>query len=578
MPPPRPGPRSWLARRLRDAADAVERWDPAPTTGGSPDETTPDLPPAGPPAQATAGLLEARPEVPSAEATRDVPRRPGEPPEHWLRLVAAHAPGLLRGLDVDPDALPDTGPPAAARDPRGGPADEVGGRAPARSGTSALPPAGPGRPGTAVGSWQRNPDGVPGSRPGGADAAVSAWRGDPNGGPWPGAPDAAVDSGHGYRDGTIGARSGDPDGTVGSWPSDPSAGVGSGPGDSGTGVGSWAGDSGAGPRPGSATAGNWPDGVNGTVGPSSPAAGSFPAVPDASGRPGATAPDSRPGAPPAHSWPGQPEHQRSRQPERRVGQPADDVDRSPGLGAGAHPGPAAWRIRPAVPGPGFGDLSHTGPGDGGAHPHLDAPPPAGSGEPRVGRADQSEQDPATASVEGTTADGRAGTATDPAHRRGTTGGDHVGALRFPAPWSVPTGARAATGHPGPPAGPRAGRAPGAYPGDLARTAEHPDLAAPTGFDTASWSVDRWPPARPGNGWPDAVAPTPAPDPWPVLPDGPAGGGAGGVPPTGATTTGPAGRWAGDPWPALPDDPAWRPATGDGDRERLRRLDHEQRGA
>ncbi|MEU5791609.1 hypothetical protein ABZ754_28280 [Micromonospora purpureochromogenes] len=45
-----------------------------------------------------------------------------------------------------------------------------------------------------------------------------------------------------------------------------------------------------------------------------------------------------------------------------------------------------------------------------------------------------------------------------------------------------------------------------------------------------------------------------------------------------TTTGPAGRWPGDPWPALPDDPVWRPATGDADGERLRRLDLEQRGA
>ncbi|WP_446210085.1 hypothetical protein [Micromonospora sp. IBSANI012] len=118
---------------------------------------------------------------------------------------------------------------------------------------------------------------------------------------------------------------------------------------------------------------------------------------------------------------------------------------------------------------------------------------------------------------------------------------------------------------------------GGYPGDLARTAEHPGVATPTrtGLDSGSWSADRWPPAQPGDKWPDAA---PAPDPWPVLPDGPAGGGAGGVPPTGATTTGPAARWAGDPWPALPDDPAWRPATGDGDGERLRRLDLEQRGA
>lgn len=538
MPPPRPGPRSWLARRLRDAADAVERWDRAPSAGGSPAGTTPDLPPA----HATPGLPEARPEVPSAEARRDVPRRPGQPPEHWLRLVAAHAPGLLRGLDVDSGALSDAGPSAGARDPRGEPADGVGGnRPPARSGTPALPRTGPVPPGMAGDSWPRHPGGVLGSWPGEADAAVGARRGDPNGGSWPGEP--------------------------------------------GTGVGSWAGDSGADPRPGPVTAGNRPDGVIGTAGPSSSAAGGLPGVSDPSGRPGAAAPDSRPGPPPAHSWPGRPEHHWSGQPERRVGRSAE-VDRSPGRGAGAHPGPAAWRIRPAVPGPaaGFNDRSHSRPGDGGAHPHREALPPAGPAEPRVGRVDQSGpatgQGPVTAPCEGTTADGRAGTATDPAHRPGTTGEDGVGAFRFPAPWSVPTGARAATGHPGPPAGPGAGRARGAYPGDLARTAEHPGVAAAarTGFDSASWSADRWPPAQPGDGWPDAVAPTPAPDPWPVLPDGPAGGGAGGVPPTGATTTGPAGRWAGDPWPALPDDPAWRPATGDADGERLRRLDHEQRGA
>ncbi|MGN9804715.1 hypothetical protein [Micromonospora sp. L32] len=560
MPPPRPGPRSWLARRLRDAADAAERWsdDPAPTAGGSPAGTTPGLPPAeaGPPAHATPGLPlpGARPEVPPAEATRDVPRRPGQPPEHWLRLVAAHAPGLLRGLDVDPDALPDAGPSTVARGLLGGPADGVAGnRPPARSGTPALPPTGSVRRGMAAGSWPRNPDGVPGSWPSDADT-VGASRGDPDGGAWPG----------------------EPDGTVGSSPGDLGTGVGSRPGDPGRGVGSWAGDSGADPRPGSVTAGNRPDGVNRPAGPGSPAAGRLRGVPDPSGRPGAPTPDSRPGPPPAHSSPGGPGHHRYPPPARRVGQSVDDVDRSPGSGAGAQPGPATWRIRPAVPGPAAGfrsDLSQTGQGDGGTRWHPDVPP-AGPDEPRVGRVDQSGpptgQDPA-ASVEGTTADGRARAATDPAHRQFTTGGDDVGAFRFPAPWSAPTGAQAGTA---PPAGLWAGRARGAGPDEPTRTAERATAPARTDFDSGSWSADRWLPAQPGKEWPDAA---PAPDPWPVLPDGPAGG-TGGVPPTGATTTGPAGRWAGDPWPALPDDPAWRPATGDGDGERLRRLDHEQRGA
>ncbi|MEV4388028.1 hypothetical protein AB0J68_20305, partial [Micromonospora sp. NPDC049580] len=70
--PPRRRPRSWLAGRLRSAAGAVQR---------------------------LAGLVENTgvPPAPPAE----VPRRLGEPPQHWLNLVAAHAPGLLRELDLD---------------------------------------------------------------------------------------------------------------------------------------------------------------------------------------------------------------------------------------------------------------------------------------------------------------------------------------------------------------------------------------------------------------------------------------------------------------------------------------------
>ncbi|MGC4816464.1 hypothetical protein [Micromonospora sp. DT63] len=70
--PPRRRPRSWLAGRLRSAAGAVHR---------------------------LAGLVEntGAPAAPPAE----VPRRLGEPPAHWLNLVAAHAPGLLRELDLD---------------------------------------------------------------------------------------------------------------------------------------------------------------------------------------------------------------------------------------------------------------------------------------------------------------------------------------------------------------------------------------------------------------------------------------------------------------------------------------------
>ncbi|PGH44522.1 hypothetical protein COO58_08840 [Micromonospora sp. WMMA1996] len=60
MPPPR-RPRDRLARALRAAADRL-------SGSGSP------------------------------SAPEDVPPPPGQPPEHWRRLVAAHAPGLLRDL------------------------------------------------------------------------------------------------------------------------------------------------------------------------------------------------------------------------------------------------------------------------------------------------------------------------------------------------------------------------------------------------------------------------------------------------------------------------------------------------
>ncbi|OWV01328.1 hypothetical protein B5D80_26840, partial [Micromonospora wenchangensis] len=65
--PRRPRPRDWLATRLRAAADAVA---PAPADPATP-VTDPAARWAGP-----------------APASRG----PGQPPEHWLRMVAAHAP------------------------------------------------------------------------------------------------------------------------------------------------------------------------------------------------------------------------------------------------------------------------------------------------------------------------------------------------------------------------------------------------------------------------------------------------------------------------------------------------------
>ncbi|MEU7945831.1 hypothetical protein AB0C50_14240 [Micromonospora taraxaci] len=71
--PPRQRPRNWLAGRLRSAAGAVER---------------------------LAGRVEPVGQ-PRQEPPSDPPRRFGEPPQHWLDVVATHAPGLLHDLDLD---------------------------------------------------------------------------------------------------------------------------------------------------------------------------------------------------------------------------------------------------------------------------------------------------------------------------------------------------------------------------------------------------------------------------------------------------------------------------------------------
>jgi hypothetical protein len=83
--PPRRLPRSWLAGRLRSAAGAVQRL--------------------------AVRVEPARPD-PSG-STRSAPR-PGEPPEHWLAVVAEHAPGLLRDLDATPAQWPPADPGRAA--------------------------------------------------------------------------------------------------------------------------------------------------------------------------------------------------------------------------------------------------------------------------------------------------------------------------------------------------------------------------------------------------------------------------------------------------------------------------------
>ncbi|GGO27851.1 hypothetical protein [Micromonospora parathelypteridis] len=98
--PPRRHPRSWLAGRLRSAAGAVQRL----AGRVEPAVPLPASPPSAPPTAA--------------------PRRFGEPPQHWLDLVSAHAPGLLHDLDLD--MSPVGSDDATARDDRPGDTGSVG--------------------------------------------------------------------------------------------------------------------------------------------------------------------------------------------------------------------------------------------------------------------------------------------------------------------------------------------------------------------------------------------------------------------------------------------------------------------
>ncbi len=98
MPPPR-RPRDRVARALRATADRLSAPDSpdAPSSTGFPDSPSSPSSPGSPGSPA------------------DVPRPSGQPPEHWRRLVAAHAPGLLRDLPPPPSPVehgPLTGPSA----------------------------------------------------------------------------------------------------------------------------------------------------------------------------------------------------------------------------------------------------------------------------------------------------------------------------------------------------------------------------------------------------------------------------------------------------------------------------------
>ncbi|MEW2147533.1 hypothetical protein AB0869_32440 [Micromonospora vinacea] len=115
--PPRRRPRSWLAGRLRSAAGAVQR---------------------------LAGRVEPADHLPTPSPTPvATPRRFGEPPQHWLDLVAAHAPGLLHDLDLDPSPAGNAGAGAGGPGEATGRVDADGANPGANAGSG-----GSGRPGS----------------------------------------------------------------------------------------------------------------------------------------------------------------------------------------------------------------------------------------------------------------------------------------------------------------------------------------------------------------------------------------------------------------------------------------------
>ncbi|WP_328382618.1 hypothetical protein OHQ88_08285 [Micromonospora zamorensis] len=141
--PPRRHPRSWLAGRLRSAAGAVQRLaGRVEPTGHLPQRPPPDAPTAA-------------------------PRRFGEPPRHWLDLVAAHAPGLLRDLDLD-ESPTDAGQIRGHDDQQDGPAT-----------ASVPPPDGPVRWADEPSRWDTTDrPGTPAGEDTGRSAGTDGFRAD----------------------------------------------------------------------------------------------------------------------------------------------------------------------------------------------------------------------------------------------------------------------------------------------------------------------------------------------------------------------------------------------------------------
>ncbi|SCG42727.1 hypothetical protein [Micromonospora coxensis] len=596
--PPRPAPRSWLARRLRDAADAAERW----AAGSGPADADPPV------------------DVP--------PRRPGQPPEHWLRLVAEHAPGLLRDLDLPPHASDagsawsaPSGVPGQATAPGHAPEPHPAGRATAaahRPGAGLAGLAGP----AAARPHDHRPDrsGTPGAAP----AAVPRAGLDPVGLPAgadgqslrrvvaSGRP-AAPGDGADHADPASEAWAGPPAGSWGTASSTEPGGV--GPAQAGFPVRLRP----AVPPPGWLPPGSAPDWLP-------PVTGS---TPERGGRPGA-GPDAgatSPGLPLPHARPGpvdavalglsggphvataaHPLGSRSAGPDDAPsaagrGSPAPHAsaggaDRSGGVGfagmpapngpdgtgtgrpgfspadptgsghaplptgSGHAPPPAVTGYGPPSAGTGYGPAP-TGTGYGPAPGHVPArftgaerfpPPPSGPGWPSL-----PDGGPRRAATEGRQS-----------HRNDPTGGEAL-LSRAAGPDGVPShpdGRRVG--------GARVGRRPEGGPLPAGTLPGHPD--DPRGAPPAG----RPGPARPrhdghhGGDDPDGWWAHPG-DPWPALPDESPGPGRDAVVVSPGRRTTTARWWRDDPWPALPDDRDRRPAV-DADDARWRRLDSEQRGA
>ncbi|MEU5964889.1 hypothetical protein ABZ777_27080 [Micromonospora parva] len=263
MPPPR-RPRSWLAGRLRSAAGAVQRL----AGRVEPDGHLPSQSPLSQPPVAT-------------------PRRFGEPPRHWLDLVAEHAPGLLHDLDLDPS-------PADAEARDGQPGGSTG-----RDDTAALDP----------GTFSRFPgSGRAGGRDGEVDAGGPASAGGgtgrrgrgPRGDTRPTRSPAEHRSGRSVRPSPAGDQpDGTRDGAAGTW----AGAAGTRAGAAGTWAGADGRSGGASPSRSDTTSpptgATWPDLW---AGPSGPHVSAEPTSPDAWAGP--TGPHAWAGPTGSHVWAG----------------------------------------------------------------------------------------------------------------------------------------------------------------------------------------------------------------------------------------------------------------------------------